>query len=68
MKEVSHIGLVNSTSADAFSNFDDRPLISSCKPLTAKETPVRLSNFFKDVLPGPERAVAASVLGKSIVK
>ena len=33
-----------------------------------KETPVRDSNFFKKELPGPDNAVAASELGKSIVK
>jgi len=33
-----------------------------------KETPVNDSNFYKKELPGPDNAVAASELGKSIVK
>ena len=38
------------------------------RPLIVKETPVRDSNFFKKEFPGPDNAVAASELGKSIVK
>ena len=64
----SQIGLVSSTNAEALSILDMTPFISSCKPLIVKETPVRDSNFFKKELPGPDNAVAASELGKSILK
>ena len=48
---------------------DGRPLqeLGFYNPRT-KETPVRDSNFFKKEFPGPDNAVAASELGKSIVK
>ena len=64
----SQIGLVSSTNAEALSILDMTPFISSCKPLIVKDTPVRDSNFFKKELPGPDNAVAASELGKSILK